>query len=389
MKNTPWPGAISGYCSNVHAGSNLDETIGNLKKYTLKVKQIVSPLEPMGVGLWLSAKSAHAINSENRLSEFKGFLDESGLVPFTFNGFPYGDFHAPVVKHKVYQPDWSDRQRFDYTIELANILSHLTDEGAHASISTLPLGWLQTSRNDWPYGQAAQQLLELVESLRGLEEETGRYITVALEPEPGCLLDTAKDVVSFFNNYLLGKGSDETVLRYLGVCHDICHTAVMFDGQRETIKAYADAGIKIFKVHVSSAIEVDFAGLPAESKAIALKQLQSFHEPKYLHQTCIRKGNQTLFYEDLVNAIEAEETSFVWRSHFHVPIYLDTMDLLRATGNDIIEGMGAIKDHCDCNAFEIETYAWGVLPQQLQTGNLAEGIAAELKWFEETFSESV
>ena len=185
MKNIPRPGSISGYCSNVHAGSNLDETIGNLKKYTLKVKAIVSPVEPMGVGLWLSAKSAHAINRENRLSEFKDFLDESNLIPFTLNGFPYGDFHAPVVKHKVYHPDWTDRQRFDYTIELAGILSHLIDEGAHACISTLPLGWPEKSRNNWPYVQAAQQLLELAESLRGLEEDTGRYITVALEPEPG------------------------------------------------------------------------------------------------------------------------------------------------------------------------------------------------------------
>ena len=389
MKDTPWPGAISGYCSNVHAGSNLDETIANLTEHTLKVKQIVSPDEPMGVGLWLSANSAHAINSEDRLSEFKGFLDENDLIPFTFNGFPYGDFHAPVVKHKVYQPDWTTQERLDYTIELANILSSLTDEGGHASISTLPLGWLGQLREDWPYAAAARQLLKLVELLRVLEQETGRYISLAIEPEPGCLLDIADDVISFFNDYLLGKGSDETVLRYLGVCHDICHSAVMFEQQGETIKAYADAGIEIFKVHVSSAVEVDFTEMSDADKVEALKQLRNFHEPKYLHQTSIRKGDYTLFYEDLINAIEAQEPSFVWRSHFHVPIYLETLDLLRPTQNDIIEGMQAIKEYSDCSAFEIETYAWGVLPKHLQVPVLAEGIAAELKWFKETFSRSV
>ena len=388
MKNAPWPGATSGYCSNVHAGSNLDETISNLKKYTLNVKQIVSPDEPMGVGLWLSAKSAHAISSEKRLPEFKDFLDENNLIPFTLNGFPYGDFHAPVVKHKVYQPDWTTNERFDYTIELAIILSQLIDEGAHASISTLPLGWPQESRQDWPYEQAAKQLLTLAQSLRILEEATGRYITIALEPEPGCLLDTANDVISFSNDHLLGKGNDGMVSRYLGVCHDICHSAVMFEGQNETIKAYTAAGIQIFKVHVSSAVEVDFTALPDESKATALKQLQSFHEPKYLHQTSIRKDDHTLFYEDLIDAIEAQDPSFVWRSHFHVPIYLEKMDLLRPTQNEIIEGIKAIKEHTDCNTFEIETYAWGVLPKQLQVPDLAEGIAAELKWFKETFSGS-
>jgi len=384
MKNTPWSGAISGYCSNVHAGSNLDETIANLKNCTLKVKQIVSPSEPMGIGLWLSAQSAHTIIAENRLSEFKAFLDNNGLMPFTFNGFPYGDFHAPVVKHKVYQPDWTDPKRLDYTVGLANILASLTDQGAHASISTLPLGWPEKSRGDWPYSRAADQLLKLVELLRILEEKTGRYITVALEPEPGCLLDRAEDVVLFFDNYLLGKGNDQTVLRYLGVCHDICHTAVMFQRQHEAIKTYTNAGIKIFKVHVSSAIEADFADLSDEDKQVALKQLQRFGEPKFLHQTSIQKDGQTLFYEDLTDAIGAQEPSHIWRSHFHVPIYLDTLGLLRATRDDIIEGVQSIKEYSDCHTFEIETYAWGVLPKKLQVPDLADGIASELKWFKET-----
>ena len=387
MKDTPWPGAITGYCSNVHAGSNLDETVANLTEHTLKVKRIVSPDEPMGVGLWLPAKSAHAISSEKRLPDFKDFLDENDLIPFTLNGFPYGDFHAPVVKHKVYQSDWTTAERFDYTIELAIILAQLIEEGSHASISTLPLGWPGESRDDWPYEQAAGQLLNLAQSLRILEETTGRYIAVALEPEPGCLLDTADDVISFFNDYLLGKGSDEIVLRYLGVCHDICHSAVMFEAQRETIKAYADSGIKIFKVHVSSAVEADFTSMSEVDRAEALKQLQKFHEPKYLHQTSVRKENRT-FYEDLVNAVEARPRWGIWRSHFHVPVFLETMGLLRPTQTDIIEGMQAIKEYSDCSTFEIETYAWGVLPKHLQVPDLAEGIAAELKWFKETFSGS-
>ncbi|MCF7957632.1 MAG: metabolite traffic protein EboE [Phycisphaerae bacterium] len=387
MNNTPWPGAISGYCSNVHAGSDLDETIANLTTYTLRVKQLVSPGEPMGVGLWLSARSAHAMVAENRLSEFKAFLDDHGLIPFTLNGFPYGDFHAPVVKRKVYQPDWTDLRRYDYTIELAGILSRLVDEGGHASLSTLPLGWPQGPRGDWPYAQAAQQLFKLIASLRALEEETGRRITVSLEPEPGCVLERATDVVSFFNNYLLGKGHDEAVLRYLGVCHDICHTAVMFERQCETLKAYTAAGIKIFKVHVSSAVEVDFTDMSVEDKAQALKQLQSFHEPKYLHQTCIQRDEQTLFYDDLIDAVEAEAPVGVWRTHFHVPIYLDTVGLLRATRDDLIEGVLSVKEYSACDLFEIETYAWGVLPEELQVSDLAEGIASELKWFKDTFTE--
>ena len=32
-------------------------------------------------------------------------------MPFTFNGFPYGDFHQSVVKHRVYEPTWADAER--------------------------------------------------------------------------------------------------------------------------------------------------------------------------------------------------------------------------------------------------------------------------------------
>ena len=385
MNNTPWPGAISGYCSNVHAGSNLEETIANLTEHTVKVKQIVSPDEPMGVGLWLSAKSVDELFSGNRVAAFKRFLDEKGLIPFTFNGFPYGNFHAEVVKHDVYRPDWTTQQRFDYTVKLANVLARLTAKGKKSSISTLPLGWPHKSTGQWPYSMAAHQLFKLVDILCDLEETTGRRVTIALEPEPGCVLDTAEDVISFFHDHLLGWGRDEKISRYLGVCHDICHSAVMLESQMDTIKGYADAGIKIHKVHVSSAIEADFGSIAAEDRPEALKEIQSFHEPKYLHQTCIRKGDEILFFEDLIDAIDSHEPNGLWRSHFHVPIYLDKINLLRPTQAEIIEAVRAIREYSGCGIFEIETYAWGVLPEQLKVPVLAEGIAAELNWFKETF----
>jgi hypothetical protein len=31
--------------------------------------------------------------------------------------------------------------------------------------------------------------------------------------------------------------------------------------------------------------------------------------------------------------------------------------------------------------WEVETYAWGVLPKKLRPADLSEGIAAELQWF--------
>ncbi len=37
----------------------------------------------------------------------------------------------------------------------------------------------------------------------------------------------------------------------------------------------------------------------------------------------------------------------------------------------------------DCRHFEVETYAWTVLPDELKTTDLAQGIARELLWMQE------
>ena len=47
-----------GYCTNVHAGPDLETTQANLLQYASNVKQQFSPETPMGVGLWLAAPAA-------------------------------------------------------------------------------------------------------------------------------------------------------------------------------------------------------------------------------------------------------------------------------------------------------------------------------------------
>ena len=112
MRDVLGPGTTLGYCTNVHAGESLAETIGNLERYSLAVKKRVSADEPMGVGLWLSAQAARELlEATGPLTRFRDWLDETGLEPFTLNGFPYGDFHGPEVKYRVYAPDWRDPAR--------------------------------------------------------------------------------------------------------------------------------------------------------------------------------------------------------------------------------------------------------------------------------------
>lgn len=358
----------------------------------------------MPVGLWLSqsalAEMGDGGSGSSVVNDFGDWLAEKGLDPFTLNGFPQGNFHQDVVKHDVYLPTWASDERLQYTKTLASVHSALLDrcgsEGLQ-TISTLPLGWpsIEKSKLFCDGGdflrQCAVNLKSLVEFLSELRREQGKHVMVCLEPEPGCVLDNCDDIVRFFSEYLLAgedSASCDTVLDHLGICHDICHSAVMFEDQETAVAAYSDAGIRIGKVQVSAAVKADFRN--GESAKRQREQLASFAEARYLHQTAVRSGDETWFYEDLSEALRSQHVvDAQWRVHFHVPIFADVLGELSTTQDEIPAFLNAVSKHgLDIPHFEIETYAWNVLPEQHQSvaEDLASGIAEEIRWFQERVS---
>lgn len=371
------------YCTNVHAGADLATTRANLERHALAVKARVSPDAPMGIGLWLSAAAARKLLADRQTEEFAGWLRGVSLVPFTFNGFPHGDFHQPVVKHRVYEPTWCEQARLDYTLDLISIQHALLPAGINGSISTLPIAWGRPAPNIGQLAQAAVHLRTVVKHLARLEEETGRFICLCLEPEPGCVLQRSGDVVRYFAGHLLWHGAEAGVRRYLRVCHDICHAAVMFEPQEDVLKAYRAAGIEVGKVQVSSAVRVPWDDLAPDDRPAALAQLAAFAEDRYLHQT----SSRDTFWEDLPLALKSvadpRRLGGEWRIHFHVPIYLERFGHLAGTQADIRACLDAVRRHSTVQHFEVETYAWGVLPPELRQAELAAGIAHEMEWFRE------
>ena len=382
-----------GYCTNVHSGADLSATRNNLQQHALAVRQQVCPSTPLGIGLWLSASSARSLREPGQLEEFGAWLSQAGLLPYTVNGFPYGDFHQTIVKHEVYQPTWSESARVDYTCDLIAVLHALLPEGMQGSISTLPLQWgipvPETSQLD----RAAENLCIVADRLSQLEEQDGRLIYLCLEPEPGCVLQRSADVVGFFQRYLLPRRDEDLVRRYLRVCHDVCHAAVMFEDQVQAIATYRNAGISIGKIQVSSAIELHFDRLEPDERTAAVDQLRQFAEDRYLHQTVIRSdpNERTVFFEDLPQVLalieDPHELTGQWRTHFHVPVYLGGFGFLETSRQAIRECVRTLEDCLDEMHFEVETYAWGVLPDELQQPVLADGIAHELRWFQRICEE--
>lgn len=394
-------GASLGYCTNVHAGHDLAATLANLRLHAAQVRRVLDVPE-LGIGLWLSADAAReAVAAEGLVpiphharrsspaspdASLKDELRRLGLRVFTLNGFPFSNFHEPVVKHRVYEPDWADPRRLDYTMDLVALLASLIDEGDEGSISTLPVGWPSHPCTPVDQDVAAERLRHAARVLDRLEQETGRLIHLDLEPEPGCILGSSRDAVRFWNErLLLGHAAEEAVIRrHLRICHDVCHAAVVFEEQHEAIGRYRSTGILVGKVQISSAPRVDFDALPEIEREAAWKALHAFVEPRYLHQTGV-KTDRCRGYADLPDAIAANAAApgraprGEWRVHFHVPIHLARVGVL-STSQDQIAPCLRLANEMGVRHYEVETYAWTVLPSELAPPSLAEGIASELRW---------
>ncbi len=376
------------YCTNVHSGAGFEQMFANLRQYAPRVQQLRNAKGPMGLGLWFSKRSVvEALELEN-LKMLHGWLEEHSLVAFTANAFPQHDFHQPVVKHAVYEPDWSTAERAEYTLAVFRLMDALAPEGLELSVSTLPLGWprfdLGSTEEAGFFQACAGQLVSVCRWLEQLERSGGRLAYLCIESEPGCVLDSSDDVVRFFDDWLTtDTAQGELVRRYLRVCHDICHSAVMFESQASAIERFRKSGIKIGKVQVSSAIEASFS-MSAESCVETTRALQKFIEPRYLHQTNVKRGTKATLYEDLPSAFAAVANlaGTCWRVHFHVPIFVNNIGPLATTNQEIISFMNALGNAEMPRHFEVETYEWNVLPESLASKDLASGIAEEMDWFE-------
>ena len=382
----PCSDRIAGYCTNVHPGATLDQLCRQLDLHAVRVRRRLCDAGPLPIGLWLSAQAASQFIADGEFQRFRRWLDERSLAVFTINGFPYHDFHEEVVKRRVYEPNWADRERERYTLDLMALLASLTSRSDEGSISTLPIGW-KAAMDDRSVITAARRIRRVADALAETALRTGRRMHLDLEPEPGCQLQTSRDVVRFFEQRLLRPHHDAAPnLEHVRICHDICHAAVMFEDQADMLRRYDAAGIKVGKVQVSNAIRVDFDALSPPERPEALRQLRAFEEDRYLHQTCIRDNatGAITFHEDLPLATRAAEERGEaigeWRIHFHVPIYLESFGLLGTTRHCIDECLELMKPRHEVRHFEVETYAWNVLPPELRKEDLAEGIADELTW---------
>lgn len=369
------------YCTNVHPGRSVGEVEAGLDQYTVPVSRAAG--KPIAAGLWLAKPvAAELLSAPDGVRRFAAGLRRRGLTTHTLNAFPYGDFHSPRVKEKVYLPDWTAGERLAYTAQCASILAEFLPEGGEGSISTLPLAFKGFPHPTGFVDAAADRLIECATELARIEAETGKVIRLAVEPEPFCVLETTAEAILFFKRLWRraeSPGAEDAVRRHVGLCYDVCHQAVEFEEIAASIRDLDAAGVRINKVHLSCAVQIDQPAENAEARA-ALKR---YVEPRYLHQTMAGgRGGVTARAVDLsAELVDQAPPEFAaartWRVHFHVPVDAERLGPLGTTRAALKEAVTAVAGLDYSPHLEVETYTWEVLPGA-QKADLVEGLTREI-----------
>jgi len=383
------------YCTNIHPGETWGEIQANLTTFVPPLKRKVAHDRAFGLGLRVSAAAALALEDEAERQAFRDWLSAHDLYVRTLNGFPYGRFHGATVKEGVYRPDWSEMARVDYTLSLIRLLAALLPPGRTGNISTVP-GCYRERATPQRRDEIIAHLVGIGTALHELALASGTEITLALEAEPDCMLETTQEAVAFLEQHVFSglglrlarariggsPGEVEGALRrHIGLCLDLCHAAVEYEDPTACVRGPGAAGIRIAKVQISSGLRI--VGMTPEK----VVQLRTFADPVYLHQVVTHDaaGNYRRF-RDLPEALDAAEHSTVgnrseeWRIHFHVPIFRRAMGPFETTQGFLETALSELRRLHASDCLEVETYTWEVLPQQFQAGSVVEAIAAELEW---------
>lgn len=369
-----------GYCTNIHRGENWASTWRALEDYTLRVRERVAPDKKYGIGLRLGNQASLELQQPCQLAEFEEWLEKNNCYVYSINGFPYGNFHGERVKEQVFKPDWASKERLEYTNRLFDILSRLLPKGMSGSVSTLPGSHKE-------FGIGAEELEQIFKNLKSCSEHidslcqsTGQDLHLGLEPEPLGLVETSGEAVKFFGLYVDENPGDTRFLQRVGINYDCCHLAVEFEEAQEALEKLHSTGIRLSKLHLSSALKL-------KPTAENIERLKGFDEPVYFHQVIARKGDEPLRrFRDIPDALafadsHPGETGDEWRVHFHIPLHASPCGGFGDTKDHMLGSLDWLQRNPHaCQHLEMETYTWEVLPENLRSVDVVDQLCAEYDW---------
>jgi hypothetical protein len=377
------------YCTNIHAAEGWPQVFENLKRYAPQLRNRLHPEGHFGLGLRLANNEAVELLAESNLEDLTHFLRDSGLYVALINGFPYGWFHERRLKDQVFAPDWHTEERVSYTLRLIEILSRLLPEELDGGISTCPLSykrWKDPSRPDWDV--LVQNIVRTAARMFESKRRDGQDIHLDIEPEPDGLVETTGEFIQFFERLLragaplLAKSAqlsvaqaEEALRQHIAFCYDLCHSTVEYEESRTVIDALRNAGVRIGRVQVSSAVKIAVPSHSAARERVS-EHLSALVDPVYLHQII----GDSERYPDLPEALAEikDARSSEWRIHYHVPLFMASYGDLGSTQAEVRNALAELRDD-EVTHLEIETYTWGVLPSHLRL-DIVDSIEREYRW---------
>ena len=381
------------YSTLVHPADNWEQLWHSLNTYVPKVKSRIAGNKSFGVCIRLAAPTAETLAaSAAERAKLKKFLEDNDMYIYTANAFVYGHFKGDKVKEQVYEPDWRTEERTQYTINVADILADVCLRGIAPSIQSAPLGFKPRVTGNDVIASYTNNVLRVVAHLIGLEAKTGRTVRLALEPEPFCFLETTDETIAYFRDHLYSGASVEKLAklahipideanaalrRHLGIVYDICHQAVEYEDIGASLQKLIDAGVPVFKLQEAAALHI-----PEVTQA-AVDTLKRYAKTIYLTQTLEKKNGKLTKYlnvDDAIAAFEKEPGPREWRTHIHVPVFLDDLGQFRTTRFAIADALRMHKAKPISRHLEVETYTWDMLPESAKSNDIVDYICRELEW---------
>jgi hypothetical protein len=177
----------------------------------------------------------------------------------------------------------------------------------------------------------------------------------------------------------LSKTQAESAVRqHLGMVYDICHQAVEYEDIGASLQKLADNGITVFKLQEAAALRV-----PKVTQE-TVEAMRPFADTVYLTQTVEKRDGKLTRYlnlEDAFAAFEKDPGPREWRTHVHVPVFLDKIgDHFQTTRFAIEDALKFHKKNKLSPQLEIETYTWDVLPASMKSGDIVDYVQRELDW---------
>jgi len=381
------------YSTLVHPADDWEQLWKSVNTYLPQVKARMAPYQKFGVCLRTSAPSAAALSADpSKRADLKQFFADNDLYLYTANAFVYGVFKKQIIKEDVYEPDWRTEDRVEYTMQVASLLAHLAPDGIEPSIQSAPLGFKPRVTGDDVVQAYTTNVIRVVAHLVKLHKETGKVVTLGLEPEPRCFLETTDETIDYFTKTLfsgetakrlakatgLNEADAATAMRkHMGVVFDIGHQAVGFEHIPTSLQKLVDNDVQIVKLQEAASMY-----MPGVTQK-TVDALQAFAKTIYLSQTCQKKDGKTTWFMNLEDAFEdwyKNPGPRDWRTHFHVPVFLNDLGAFGTTRYALEEALAFHKKTPLSAHLEIETYTWDVLPDHLKTGDIVEYVCREMDW---------